>query len=121
MLTVLKKLGDRLKEPGSIRSLALVIFACKGLLPVSWQSQIVSADVVQTFLTALIVLLGGVSFLTPELAKVVVVSPENAPTVAISQVEAVAAKAVSVAAPAAAVEVAQAVENVVANIEQPRT
>lgn len=57
---------ERLKEPGSIRSLAVILFAAKGLIPSSWGIDLVSVDQAESVLTALILILGGYSFLKPE-------------------------------------------------------
>jgi hypothetical protein len=49
---------DRLAEPGTLRSLAVMIFAMKGIVP--------DAGAVQGFVDVSILLLGAVSALMPE-------------------------------------------------------
>ncbi len=67
LLSTVTHITDRLKEPGSIRSLAVILFAAKGLLPATWGNALISPDQTQDLLTGAVALLGGVSFLTPEL------------------------------------------------------
>jgi hypothetical protein len=49
---------DRLAEPGTLRSLAVMIFAMKGIVP--------DAGAIQGFVDVSILLLGAVSALMPE-------------------------------------------------------
>lgn len=87
---------ERLKEPGSIRSLAVILFAAKGLIPSSWGIDLVSVDQAESVLTALILVLGGYSFLKPEAttkAVEVVADVQTTATTALDAVKDVATKA----------------------------
>lgn len=66
---------DRLQEPGSIRSLALVIWMAKGALPTSWTESFASPEDVEKFIYALLFLMGVYSFLKPE-TKNTVIAPD---------------------------------------------
>ena len=95
---------DRLKEPGTIRSLAVVLFAIRLWLPDSIASQIVDVSTAQSFLEGLIALLGLYSALMPaqkvevEAVKAAVTTPEVAGTIADKVVEALPSAAANTVA-----------------------
>lgn len=55
----------RLREPGTLRSVALGLFALKALLPESWGASALTADDIQNLLSLAILLLAGGSALMP--------------------------------------------------------
>ncbi|MBC9176244.1 hypothetical protein [Pseudoroseomonas ludipueritiae] len=57
----MRYLLDRLAEPGTLRSLAVVVFAIKGIVP--------DAGTIQGFVDVSILLLGTISALMPEDSK----------------------------------------------------
>ena len=57
----MRYLLDRLAEPGTLRSLAVVVFAIKGIVP--------DAGTIQGFVDVSILLLGTISALMPEGGK----------------------------------------------------
>ncbi|RKK03539.1 hypothetical protein EBE87_16440 [Pseudoroseomonas wenyumeiae] len=57
----MRYLLDRMAEPGTLRSLAVVVFAIKGIVP--------DAGTIQGFVDVSILLLGTISALMPEGSK----------------------------------------------------
>jgi hypothetical protein len=61
----MKALTARLREPGTLRSVALALFALKALLPDSWGMSGITADDIQNLLSLAILLLAGTSAAMP--------------------------------------------------------
>lgn len=83
-------IAARLREPGTLRSAALALFALKALLPESWGVANLTADDFQNLLSLAILLLAGTSAAMPAQGAAVV---EKAETVAQKAAEAAAVAA----------------------------
>jgi len=75
-------LAARLREPGTLRSVALALFALKALLPESWGASGLTADDIQNLLSLAILLLAGTSAAMPAQGAAAVAKVEAAANIA---------------------------------------